>query len=62
MLSRGMRELVASRRLALELEETMNMDLKIVLNVSKSWDENLETQHLVNSKGPLMTSRIRHVE
>ena len=60
-LSQGMRELVSARRLVLELGERMNMDLKSVSQVSKAWEDNVGTQNLANSKGPLMTSRTKHI-
>ena len=60
-LSQGMRELVSARRLVLELGERMNMDLKTVSKVSKAWEDNVGTQNLANSKGPLMTSRTKHI-
>ena len=60
-LSQSMRELVSARRLVLELGERMNMDLKSVSQVSKAWEDNVGTQNLANSKGPLMTSRTKHI-
>ena len=45
----------------LELGERMNMDLKKVSKVSKFWKDNVGTQNLANSKGPLMSSRTKHV-
>ena len=60
-LSQGMRELVSARRLVLELGERMNMDLKSVSQVSKAWEDNVGTQNLANSKGPLMTPRTKHI-
>ena len=60
-LSQGMRELVSARRLVLELGERMNMELKTVSTVSKAWEDNVGTQNLANSKGPLMTSRTKHI-
>ena len=60
-LSQGMRELVSARRLVLELGESMDMDLKSVSQVSKVWEDNVGTQNLANSKGPLMTSRTKHI-
>ena len=56
-----MRELVSARRLFLELGEHMNMDLKSVSRVSKSWEDNVGTQNLDNSKGPLMSPRTKHI-
>ena len=60
-LSQGMRELVSARSLVLELGERMNMNLKSVSQVSKAWEDNVGTQNLANSKGPLMTSRTKHI-
>ena len=60
-LSQGMRELVSARRLVLELGERMNMDHKSVSQVSKAWEDNVGTQNLANNKGPLMTSRTKHI-
>ena len=59
-LSQGMRELVSSKRLVLELGERIDYDLKSVSNVSKIWDDHVGTQNLVNRKDPLMTSRTKH--
>ena len=39
----------------------MNYDLKSVSNVSKVWEDNVGTQNLANRKGPLMTSRTKHI-
>ena len=39
----------------------MDMDFKTVSKVSKFWEDNVGTQNLANSKGPLMTSRTKHV-
>ena len=60
-LSQGMRELVAARRLVLELGQRMSMELKTVSKMSKSWEENVGTQHSSSSEGPLMTSRTKHI-
>ena len=60
-LSQGMRELVSARRLVLELGERMNMNLKSVSQVPKTWEDNVGTQNLANSKGPLMTARTKHI-
>ena len=56
-----MRELVASRRLVLELGERMIIELKTVSKVSKYWENNVGTQNLANIKGPLMKSRTKHI-
>ena len=37
------------------------MNLKSVSQVSKAWEDNVGTQNLANSKGPLMTSRTKHI-
>ena len=60
-LSQGMRELVSARSMVLELAVKMNLDLKGVSTVSKAWEDNVGTQNLANSKGPLMTSRTKHI-
>ena len=60
-LSQGMRELVSARSMVLELAMKMNLDLKGVSTVSKAWEDNVGTQNLANSKGPLMTSRTKHI-
>jgi hypothetical protein len=56
-----MRELLSAKSLVLELGERMNMELKIMPKVSKAWEDNVGTQNLANSKGPLMTSRTKHI-
>ena len=60
-LSHGMRDLVSARRLMVELGERMNYKLVKVSYVSKVWEDNTGTQNLANSKGPLMTSRTKHI-
>ena len=60
-LSQGMRDLVSARRLMAELCEKMNYQLMNVSHVSKVWEDNVGTQNLANSKGPLMTSRTKHI-
>ena len=40
----------------------MRLDLKSVFQVSKDWEDNVCTQNSANSKGPLMTSRKKHIE
>ena len=60
-LSQSMHELLSVRRLVLELGERMNMDLKSVSQGSKAWKNNVGIQSLVNSKGPLMTPRTKHI-
>jgi len=39
----------------------MNLELKGASTVSKAWEDNVGTQNLANSKGPLMTSRTKHI-
>ena len=60
-LSQGMRDLVSARRLMAELGERMSYKLNKVSHVSKVWEDNTGTQNLANSKGPLMTSRTKHI-
>ena len=60
-LSQGMRELVSARSMVLELAAKMDMDLKGASTVSKAWEDNVGTQNLANSKGPLMTARTKHI-
>ena len=52
---------MSTKRLVLELGERINYDLKSVSNVSKVWEDNVGTQNLANRKGPLMTSRTKHI-
>mmetsp|Transcript_14669 Transcript_14669/g.14149 ORF Transcript_14669/g.14149 Transcript_14669/m.14149 type:complete len:90 (+) Transcript_14669:586-855(+) len=56
-----MRELVSARSLTLELSASMIFDLKGASTVPKAWEDNTGTRNLVNSKGPLMTSRTKHI-
>ena len=56
-----MRELVSARNLVLELKQRTGLDLKGVGLVSKAWEDNIGTQNLANSKGPLMSSRTKHI-
>ena len=60
-LSSGMRELVAARGLMFELSKQMKFDQIKLSNVSKAWEDNTGAQNLANSKGPLMTSRTKHI-
>ena len=39
----------------------MNLDLKGASTVSQAWEDNVGTQNLANSKGPLMTARTKHI-
>ena len=38
----------------------MSLDSEEASTVSKAWEDNVGTQNLANSKGPLMTSRTKH--
>ena len=60
-LSQGMKKLVASRNLVLELRERLSLDLNDIVLVSKAWEDNIGTQNLSNSKGPLVSSRTKHI-
>ena len=60
-LSQGMRELVSSRGLILELSERMNLDLKGASVISKAWEDNIGAQNLANTKGHLMNACIKHI-
>lgn len=60
-LSQGMRDLVSAWRLMAELGEKMNYKMERISHVSKVWEDNTGTQNLANSKGPLMTSRTKHI-
>ena len=60
-LSQGMREVVSARSMVLELGIKINLDLKGSSTVSKAWEDNVGTQNLANSKGPLMTTRTKHI-
>ena len=39
----------------------MKLDLDGVATVSKAWEDNIGTQNLANSKGPLMISRYKYI-
>ena len=39
----------------------MEYDLKSVSCVSKTWEDNIGAQFFGNSKGPLMSSRTKHI-
>ena len=61
-LSQGMRELVSGRRLMIELTTRMDMlHMQGVSFVYKAWEDNTDTENLVNNKGPLVTSRTKHI-
>ena len=60
-LSQGMRDLVSARRLMAELGERMNYKIDYISHISKVWEDNTGAQNLANSKGPLMTSRTKHI-
>ena len=57
-----MRDLVSARHLMAELGQQMDYKLAKVSHVPKVWEDNTGTQNLANSKGPLMTSRTKHIE
>ena len=50
-----------TRNLVQELAKRMEYDLKSVYQVSKAWEENIRDHDLVNSKGPLISSRTKHI-
>ena len=56
-----MREIVAARNLMLELKDQTNLDLNGVGIVSKAWEDNIGTQNLANSIGPLLLVRTKHI-
>ena len=56
-----MLELISARSLVIELSKRMKSDFAGVAIVSKSWEENISTQNLASSKGPLITSRTKHI-
>ena len=60
-LSSGMRELVAARGLMFEMSKQMKFRHIKLSNVSKALEDNTGAQNLANSKGPLMTSRTKHI-
>ena len=45
----------------MELDSRMNLDLKGVSTIPKTWEDTIGTQNLANSKGPLMTARTTHI-
>ena len=55
-----MRELIPVRSLVIESSKRMKLDLARVATVAKAWN-NIGTQNLANHKGPLMTSRTKHI-
>ena len=60
-LSQGMRELVFARNLVSELAKNMKYGLSHTALVSKVWEDNIGAQNLANGKGPLMSSRTKHI-
>ena len=56
-----MRELVAGRGLFFELCKQMKFKNVNLSSLSKAWEDNTGTQHLGNSKGPLMTARTKYI-
>ena len=62
VLSQGMRDLVSIRGPMAELGKRMNYKLAKVSHVSKVWEDKTGTQDLINIKGPLMTSRKKHID
>ena len=60
-LFQGMRELVSTRILVIELSKRMDLDLAGVAIVSKSWGDNIGTQNLAKRKGPFMTFRPKNI-
>ena len=58
-LSQGTRKLVSARNLVLERRNNTNLDLRGVGLVSKAWEDNIGTQNLANSKGPLISLRTK---
>ena len=45
----------------LEIRKRTSLDLNGVGTVSKALEDNIGIQNLVNSKGPLMSSRIKYI-
>ena len=60
-LSQRIQDLVSARRLMAELVKRMNYKLNKISHVSKMWEDNTGTHNLANSKGPLITSRTKHI-
>ena len=61
-LSHGMTELVAAKGLLQELSQRMNFILDgMESNVTYTWEDNIGTQNLTNSKGPLMSPLTKHI-
>ena len=57
----GIRYLVSARRLLFELGNRMNYDLQDIYHVSKVWKDNTGTENLAKNKGPLGSSRTKHI-
>ena len=60
-LSQGMRELVATRRLVLELCSRIHFNINDASTVSCAWEDNMGTQNLANSKGSIMSPLTKHI-
>ena len=60
-LSWRMMDLVSDRNLVLELRDNISLELDSVGLVSKIREDNIETQHLDNSKDPPMSSRTNRI-
>ena len=55
-------KLVSGRRLLIEFTSRIDiLHIQEVYVVCKAWEENTGTENLANSKGPLMTSRTKHI-
>ena len=52
---------MAARNLVLELKDLKNLDLIGMGIVSKAWEDNIGTQNLVNSKGPLLSVMTKNI-
>ena len=59
-LSLRMGDLVSACILFFELGKRMNYDMKDISHVSKVWENITGTEALVNSKRPIMNSRMKH--
>ena len=60
-LSQGMMELVATRRLVLEMCYKIHFSIKSASTVSCTWDDNVGTQNLASSKGTLICTRTKYI-
>lgn len=52
---------MSARRLVLELGIRMNLGWKGGSTIPTTWENNVETQNLTNSKRPLMTACVKHI-